>query len=163
MEKSTKMVEEITKKRKMTSAVKANLNKRIFYNCLVAIGMMLYIGIMNLVYLYAKSEVAEILFRVFPMIFLLITIGIFEFAYWLDSGKMAILGIECLVLSIIFLYIPKIYENLQHKLCAQLAFIPIFCAIYYVGKCILIYLKTQKDYQNSLSDVKEIVKEEISV
>lgn len=160
MEKTTKMVEEITEKRKMTQDVKDKLNKRIFYNCLIAIGIMLYICAINAVYIYAKQEIVTIALKVFPMIFIFLTVGTFEVAYRKDNGRVAIVGIELLVFSIIILYIPKIYTNLEKMFCANLTFIPLFCAIYYIAKSIVIYIKTEKQYQNNLSDVKEIVQEE---
>lgn len=160
MEKTTKMVEEITIKRCMTKEVKAQLNKRIFYNCLIAIAMMVYIAIINVVYLYTKQEIVTIAMKIFPMVLIFVTVGIFEISYRKDNGRLAIIGIELLVFSTIILYLPKIYQNLDKTFCAQLTFIPIFCSIYYMAKTIIIYIKTEKEYQNNLSDVKKIVKDE---
>ena len=70
-------------------------------------------------------------------------------------------GIELLMFSVIVLYIPQIYVNLDKLFCQVLLFTPIFCGVYYIAKSILIYIKTEKEYQNNLSDVKEIVKDEI--
>lgn len=163
MEKTSKMVEEITIKRKMTKEVKDKLNKRIFYNCLVAIAMMFYLCTIDITYIYAKSEIVTIALKVFSMLAIVLTVVIFELSYRKDSGRLAIIGIEWLVFSIIILYIPKIYINLDKKFCIQLTFIPLFCAIYYIAKTILIFIKTEKHYQNNLSDVKEIRKEEVEV
>ena len=155
------MVEEITEKRKMTEPVKQALDKRIFHNCLLAIGLMVAICVINTIYLYAKQEIVTSAMKGFALLFILGTVAIFELAYRKDNGKIAIVGIEVLVMSILVLYLPKIYENLDKKFCIQLTFIPLFCAIYYVAKSIVIYKKTEKSYQNHLSDVKEIVKEEM--
>ena len=160
MEKTTKMVDEITRKRKMTPEVKHELHKRIFYNCLVAIGVMLYICAIDAVYIYAKPQISEMALKVFSIVAILFTAAVFEIAYRKDSAKIAIVGIEMLVFSIIVLYIPKIYINLDKDFCVELVFIPIFCAIYYIAKSIIIYIKTEKHYQNNLSDIKEIMKEE---
>ncbi len=161
MKKSTKMVEEITKKRKMTEEVKDGLNQRIFYNCLVAIGVMLYICAIDVVYIYAKQEMISLALKVFAMFLMMLTIGVFEVSYRKESGKLAIVGIELLMFSVIVLYIPQIYVNLDKLFCQVLLFTPIFCGVYYIAKSILIYIKTEKEYQNNLSDVKEIVKDEI--
>lgn len=155
------MVEEITKKRKMTKEVKEKINQRIFCNCLVAIGIMLYICAIDVVYIYAKQEVVTIALKVFAMIFIAVTVGTFELAYRKDNGKMAVVGIELLIFSVIILYIPKIYVNVDQLLCQILLLTPLFCSIYYIAKSMMIYLKTEKEYQNNLSDVKEIVKDEI--
>ncbi len=160
MKKSTKMVEEITEKRKMTQTVKDNLNKTIFHNCLIAIALMLYICMIDAVYIYVQPEIVNLLFKVFPMICIGVTVVMFEIAYRKDKGSLAIVGIEFLVVSILVLYLPKIYENLDKIFCKELTFIPLFLAIYYIAKSIVIYVKTEKNYQNNLSDVKEIIKEE---
>ncbi len=155
------MVEEITKKRKMTEEVKDGLNQRIFHNCLVAIGVMLYICAIDVVYIYAKQEMISLALKVFAMFLMMLTIGVFEVSYRKESGKLAIVGIELLMFSVIVLYIPQIYVNLDKLFCQVLLFTPIFCGVYYIAKSILIYIKTEKEYQNNLSDVKEIVKDEI--
>ena len=160
MEKTTKMVEEITEKRKMTQEVKNEINKRIFFNCLVAIGIMLYICVIDVVYIYSETKIINIALKIFSMIFIFLTVGVFEFAYRKDSGRIAIVGIELLVFSVIVLYIPQIYTNIDKAFCQVLTFTPIFCAIYYITKSILIYIKSEKKYQNNLSDVKEIMKDE---
>lgn len=155
------MVEELTKKRKMTQEVKENINKRIFCNCLVAIGIMLYICAIDVVYIYAKQEVVTIALKVFSMIFVAITVGTFELAYRKDNGRVAIVGMELLVFSVIILYIPQIYGNVDQLICQVLLLTPLFCSIYYMAKSIWIYWKTEKEYQNNLSDVKEILKDEM--
>ena len=158
-EETNKIVEEITEKRKMTQVVKEKLNIRIFKNCLLAIGMILAVSILNAIYIYASETVIAIALKVFPMIFIGVTIFIFEIAYRKDNGILAITAIELLTLSIIFLYTPNIYENLDKKFCLQLACVPLICAFYYVIKSVVIYFVTEKHYQNNLSDVKEIVKD----
>lgn len=160
MEKTSQMINELTIKRKMTKSIKDKLDNRIFLNCFLASWIIIYICIMDLIYIYASSEVSTIMFKVFPIISIIITIITFEYAYRKENLKIAIVGIELLVFSIIFLYMPKIYEHLDKKICLKLAFIPIFCAIYYIAKSIIIYINTEKKYQNSLSDVKEIVKDD---
>lgn len=161
LEKTTKMVEEITRKRKMTEEVKQKLYQRIFYNCLVAIGVMLYICAIDVVYIYAKKEIVTTVLKVFAMIFIILTVGIFEIAYRKDNGRIAIVGIELLLFSVFILYVPKIYGNLFKPICRVFMMMPIYCGIYYMAKSIVIYLQTEKEYQNNLSDVKEIVKEEV--
>lgn len=163
MEKTTKMVEEITEKRKMTAEVKENLIKNIFYNFLLAIGIMCYICSVNIVYTYASIQTYDITSKVLAMIAILITVGVFEFAYRKDSGKYTIHGIELLFFSVVVLYMPKMFTNLDKIFSQFFLLTPLFCAIYFVAKSIVIYKKTEKEYQNSLSDVKKILKEEVEV
>lgn len=163
MEKSTKMVEEITEKRKMTGKVKDDLIKNIFYNFLLAIGIIIYICSLNFSYVHFSEKSYNFLSLIFSLLAISLTIGMFEFAYRKDSGKFAIHGIEMLFFSVIVLYMPKMFTNLD-KLYSQFFLLtPLYCAIYYVGKSIVMYKKTEKNYQNNLSDVKEILKEETNV
>lgn len=163
MEKTKKMVEEITQKRKLTKKVVEKINKKVIGNLLIAIGIMLYICTINFTYQYLEEPMIDITSKIFPMIFIFLTVIVFEIAYRKENGAMATFGIEFLLLSIIFLYIPQIYTNLDKIYCKVLTFIPLFVAVYYVGKSILIYIKMEKEYQNNLSDVKEILKEEVEV
>lgn len=161
MEKTAEMVKEITVKRQMTTEVKEKLNKRIFINFLIAITLMSYMCVIDLVYMNIANHMTEILLKVFSIVNIFVTVVIFELAYRKDSGKIAICGIELLFFSVIILYMPYIYDNLNSIFCQILIFSPVFCAIYYVIKSIVIYIKTEKHYQNNLSDIKEIRKEEI--
>ena len=163
MEKSTKMVEEITKKRKMTKEVNDKLLKEIFYNFLLSICIIVYMCIINIVYIYCNSPIYDITSKVLIMISIVFSVVVFEFAYKKDSGKFAINAIELLVFSVIILYMPKMFINLD-KFYSQIFLLsPLYCSIYYVGKAIILYKKTEKHYQNNLSDVKEIRKEEVQV
>ena len=160
LQSTEKIVEQITEKRKMTSEVKSGIYKRIMRNGLAVLGMILYMVIINIGYIFANVEVTAILMKVFAMVAIVLTVAVFEVAYRKDSGKITIVGMEMLVFSIIVLYIPQIYANFDKKFCVQMIFIPSFCAVYYIAKCIIIYIKTEKHYQNNLSDVKEIIKED---
>lgn len=154
------MVEELTEKRKMTKTVKDQLKRRIFQNTFVAFGMILFMGVIDAIYLYGKLEWVSIAMKGLAMLSIILTVGIFEVSYRKDSGKIAMVGMECLVLSCLTLYLPKMYEKLAPKWCIQLAYIPIFCVFYYSMKIIVISFQMRKQYQNNLSDVKEIIKEE---
>lgn len=159
LKKSTKMVEEITAKRKMPQNVKDDLKKRILHNSLLAIGVIVCLILVVVLDIYAKQEIVAITRKVIPMVFILLTIGIFEVAYRKESGKMAIVGIEWLIVSILVLYIPKMDANWQGKMGLEQAVLPIVWVMYYGIKMMIISVKTKKEYQNNLSDIKEIVKE----
>lgn len=114
----------------------------------------------NAVYIYAPKDIVYLALKIFSIVIMLITVGVFEYSYRKDNGKTAIVGIELLFISTIILYIPYIYENTQKFICKVFTLTPIFCAVYYIAKSIIIYIKTEKQYQNTLSDVREIVKED---
>lgn len=160
MEKSIKMVEELTEKRKLTSKVKTTLNKEIFINIIVAILIVTYYMILNIIYLNTDSNLANNITKIFSLVAIAITVFVFEFAYRKDSLKIMIFGIELFVCSVIILCIPKIYKQLYNIKKIIFLFFPLFCVIYYFLKSWLIYKKIKFNYQNNLSDVREIMKED---
>ncbi len=160
MKKATKMVEEITKKRKMTQEVKEKLNQKIWLNLCLAIGIMLYFCIMDAIYLYVPSDISAIALKILAMVAILLTVIVFEVAYRKENGALGIAGIELLVFCVIGLYMPHIYAHSDQVIGRVFLLTPLFCALYYASKAVVIYIKTEKSYQNHLSDVKEIVKED---
>lgn len=160
MKKATKMVEEITKKRKMTQEVKEKLNQKIWLNLCLAIGIMLYFCAMDAIYLNMPSDISAIALKILAMVAILLTVIVFEVAYRKENGALGIAGIELLVFCVIGLYMPHIYAHSDQVIGRVFLLTPLFCALYYASKAVVIYIKTEKSYQNHLSDVKEIVKED---
>lgn len=160
MKKATKMVEEITKKRKMTQEVKEKLNQKIWLNLCLAIGIMLYFCAMDAIYLNTPSDISAMALKILAMVAILLTVIVFEVTYRKENGALGIAGIELLAYSVIVLYTPHIYAHSDQVIGQVFLLTPLFCALYYAGKAIVIYIKTEKSYQNHLSDVKEIVKED---
>ena len=69
-------------------------------------------------------------------------------------------GIELLAFSIIIMYIPYVYMHMPEMTRKIFMLTPIYFAIYYVAKSIIINRKITKEYLDGLSDVKEIVKDD---
>lgn len=160
VQKATKMVEEITQKRKMTQAVKDKLDKKILWNMWLSIIIMLYFCIADGVYIAVPEAISSMVLKGFAIAFILVTICVFEMAYRRENGALGIVGIELLVFSIIMLYMPQIFKNLNKGVAQIFALTPFFCAMYYIIKSMIDYVRTEENYQNNLSDVKEIVREE---
>ena len=160
VQKATKMVEEITQKRKMTQAVKDELDKKILWNMWLAIMIMLYFCIADGVYIGAPEAISRMVLKAFAVAFILVTVLVFEIAYRRENSALGIVGIELLVFSVIMLYMPQILKNLNQGMAQIFALTPFFCAVYYLVKSMIDYVKTEENYQNNLSDVKEIVREE---
>lgn len=158
--KANKMVEEITEKRKLTSDLKHKVAKKILKNIWIAILIVVYFCAINLVASYASNEVLLVVLKILAMTSILIDVLIFELSYRKDSVVLWITGTEWLIVSIIILYMPQVYGHIDKLISRGFMLVPVFFAVYYFGKSIFIYIKTLKQYQNNLSDVKEIVKEE---
>lgn len=161
MKKASKMVEEISEQRKMTGPIKEKLVKKIFSNVWLAIGMILSFGAIYLIYLWTTEEISMLLMKIFAIIFILITVIVFEVAYRKEKIELGVIGIELLVYSIVVLYIPQAYKHREELLLYQVfAPAPVICSIYYVLKSLANYIRAKREYQGSLSDVKEIVRED---
>lgn len=134
--------------------------KEIYLNVLKAIIIVLYFFILNLAYENISSEHLELGIEIFTMIFLFISIYIFEKAYKKDNGNLAIQGIEILVLSTYTLTSRHItnkfnFEFKTYSLVASYIF-----AIYFILKSIVVYTKGRKEEAENLSDIREIVKKD---
>jgi xanthine/uracil/vitamin C permease (AzgA family) len=94
------------------------------------------------------------------MIFLITSIVMFEIGYKKNKAKIFISGFEILVLAIFTLLIKHMPKVLGETMQTYTKIgIGAFIA-YYILKIAIIYTKYKQDELKSLSDIKEIVKEE---
>lgn len=135
------------------------LNK-IYLNILKAIIFITYFLIINLAYENVSVEYMEIGIKIFSMIFLFISIYIFERAYKKDDGDLAIQGIEILVLSAYTLTTKHITNKFNFGFKNYSLVASYIYAIYFILKSIIIYTKGRKELVDNLSDIREIVKKE---
>ena len=155
-----KIEEEINEKRKMPKEVKESLRKEIFTNiiicaCLVAYFLFLFLGSVD-----KTKSVRVIDLKIFSTIYLATSIILFEAAYKKDSGKIAIHGIEILLVAIMTLFLPYIIFELDSKYQKIYYFVGEYIAAYYVIKCICIAIIRKRKYSKDVSDIKEIIKKE---
>lgn len=136
------------------------IRKKIFENIIIAIAMMLYFIIINFSYLRMEESTLLQGIKIASMIVLFFSIIIFEVAYHKDSGKIAINGIEVLVLAIQTLTIWTVINRFKIEFDTYILFSTYAFAIYYVLKSIIIYTIEKKKYLDSLSDIHEIVSNE---
>ena len=158
--KEVLMEKELENKRKLTKEVKENMNKMIFINLNIAILFMLIMIGINIAYLNVSSEKFILFIKLFSILSVFSSVLTFEIAYRKESVSKMFYGIELLVLSIIIMYIPYVYLHMPQMVKQILMLAPLYFSIYYVAKSIFINRKVTREYINSLSDVKEIVKDE---
>lgn len=161
MDKAELMKDKITEQRKLPDDIKDRLNSKTFINLLISIALMLYLVAINAVYLNEESQVFTTSAKFFSMFLIIADVILFEIAYRKDSPSLWIHAIELLACSILVLFLPYVYVYMEVKVKAILMLSPVFLAIYYVGKTIGLHIIETKKYQNNLSDVKEIVKDDV--
>ena len=155
-----KAQENIESHKQLPKEVSNSINKRIFHNIIVAIGIVTYLFFINLASVNIKDDVLVTDLKVFSVIAIMITIVIFEYSYKKDNGIMCIFGIESLIIAIATLFLS--YLCAIHHALFQLivAWTSLGVAIYYIAKSIVIYLKMKKEYYKSINDINDIVKKE---
>lgn len=134
--------------------------KKIGENLLIAIGIIIYFFILIFAYTRMNTERLSKDIQVFAGAFLIVGLFTLEKAYKKDSGKIAITGIELLVLSFHSVSIMHMVNLFKCDFKSYLLISSCVITIYYVLKAIAIYTKNKKEYLKGLSDISEIVKED---
>ncbi len=133
------------------------IRKKIFSNILMAIGIMVYFIVINFSYIRLDEKKLINGLKLVSMLILFLSIILFEIAYHKDSGKIAINGIEILMLAIHTLTIWNVVNKIDISFQTYILFSTYAFAIYYILKSILIYTREKRKYLKSLSDIHEIV------
>lgn len=136
------------------------IRKKIFENIIIAIAMMIYFIIINFSYLRMEESILLQGIKIASIVILFLSIIIFEGAYRKDSGRIAINGIEVLVLAIHTLTIWTVINRFKIEFDTYVLISTYTFTIYYILKSIIIYTIEKKKYLDSLSDIHEIVSNE---
>ena len=156
MERATLMQQKIAEQRKLPKHIKEKLINITFINLLISIALMIYLLAINILYLNEDITIFSNSTKIMALILIVIDILLFEISYRKDIVLLWIHIFELLIFSVLVLSIPYIYQYVRNVL----MFAPAFFSIYYIVKAIFIYVIEKKKYQNNLSDVKEIIKDE---
>ena len=140
--------------------INKSLLKDIITNLLYAILMSIYIICFNSQHETIAANILPYYINISSISFLVIAIVMLELAYRKDKTKMFVYGIEFIVLAtftILIQHMPKVIK------CSIEQYTQIGLATfgaYYIIKIGILYTKHKQDELKSLSDIKEIVKEE---
>lgn len=160
MNKVEKATEAIAEKRKLPEEIKARLNDYTFMNLIISIALMIYMIAINIIYLNEDVEFFSTSIKIFSMCLAIIDVLVFEIGYRKDDIKIWIHGFELLACSALVLSLQYIYLYADPVVRNIFMLLPVFYSIYYVVKVTIVHIIETKKYQNNLSDVKEIVKDE---
>ncbi len=147
---------ELKNNKKLPKEEQYKLNSIVFQNLCTIIVIMVYFIFLILGFINIEIPVLITDFKVFSLTILALAIIFFEIAYKKDSGKYCITGIEMLVLSLVtvaLMYITIMYPAKYIYITSAVSFV---FAIYYVGKAIVLYCKTKKNY--SIDSMNKIIK-----
>lgn len=133
------------------------INKKVFENVIIAIILMIYFIVINYLNDILDYEKVNLILKILSMVIMTVGIIIFEIAYKKDSGKLAINGIEAIIIAshtLSISYVVKVNDFYFNNYILVSSYI---ISIYYIMKSIMVYTREKKKYLNSLSDIKEIV------
>lgn len=134
--------------------------KEIWINIIKAIIVVGTFLLFNIAYSKINIEYFKRGIQIITIIFLFIAIYIFEKAYKKDNGKIAIEGIEILVIATGILTTQYITNRFNFRIKNYALAESYIFAIYFVLKSIVIYTQGRREIEKSLSDISEIVKKE---
>lgn len=153
-------LEEERKNKKIPKEISQEILKKIFFNLIIAIGIMIYFAILNYSYDKINQDNLVNIIEICSGVLLLICLILFEVSYKKDSGTLAITAIEFLVLTFHSLLIIHIITRYEYQFQFYILTSSYTIAIYYVLKSIVLYTKGRREYLKGLSDISEIVKKE---
>lgn len=148
--------EAIKKQREVPKNIKNEMDKKVFENTIIAIGVLIYLILINIGFIYINPKNFIIIIRTFAIIMSLISIAIFEIAYKKDSGRITINGIEILMLAIVTMLLPRLYKDANNIFMLVVGTISMLFAVYYQLKAIIDYIKLSKKVRKS--DASKIIK-----
>ncbi len=151
---------EIEEKRKLPFDLKNEIFKSIFHNLLIAIIIMVFLCVVNVIFRFLDEVSFEIAMKYLALFIIIITVIVIEVAYRRQSKRTALIGIELLLISVFSLYVPYFYLMASPFFMKLSIVVPGLIAFYYVIKALLIFKSGEIKYHDDLSDVKEILKEE---
>lgn len=154
------MQEKIAEQRQLPNELKEKLNNITFINLLISIALMIYMIVVNLLFINESAEVFLNSTRTSAISFAILDIIILEIAYRRDSITLAVHAIELICVSLFVLAIPYLYFYVDTTIRSIIMMAPVFFSIYYVGNSIVIHIIGANKYRNHLSDVPEILKED---
>lgn len=140
--------------------LKKTISKDIITNIIFLILVAIYFICFNTQGSLLKPVVLTQYINISSMTFLAIAIVFFEIGFRKNKGKIFVNGIEFLIFAILTLLIKHMPKVLNITMKDYTEIVAYGFIIYYILKFAIIYTKEKQNQLKSLSDIKEIVKEE---
>lgn len=148
------------KKPKEKNPIMEDIKKIMLKNSIIA-GIIIICFVGTFVsYSIMQDALFSRIWQAITMLILVASITFFEVAYKKDSGRIAINGIELLLLACFALTMEYIKTRFKVDIKIYTAIWCITFLLYYLLKMMIIYTSGRKKQLNSLSDIAEIVKED---
>lgn len=153
-----KFDEQYKKSRIIPNDYKKKIKNRILKNTLIAIIVIVYLGLLNVLSLHIETKAYIFSIKTLCVALSILSVIYFEFSYRKDNGYLFMHGVEFLVIATITLFSVYAYSLFFITYNSILLYILIFVVIYYVIKTILTLRNMKKQYYKEQNDIREIVK-----
>ena len=149
---------ELEEKKKIPKDVREKINSKIFENIAYSAIIIVYFAALNFGMANIPTDNYIFYLKIFSVMFLIITIFSFEFAYKKDKGELWLHAIEVLVVSVFTIYLIYFYSIFYRTYGTLLFSAGIIFLIYFAIKIVILQRRIEKEYKKSLIDIGEIVK-----
>ena len=153
-----KFDEEYKQSRVIPKDYKKKIRNRVLKNALIAIVVIIYLAVINLLSSYVETKTYIFSLQVICVILAVISVIYFECSYRKDNGYLFLHGAEFLVLATATLFSISAYKLFFTNYNHILWYILIAVVVYYVIKTICTLKIMKKQYYESQNDIKEIIK-----
>ena len=155
IENIEKVIEE---KKKLPKEVKEKINGMAFKNIAIAAIIIVYLSSLYFGMTNIPTETYMIILKTISIILLISAIVAFEIGYRKDNGNIWLHGVEITVIGVFSLYLIYLYSIFFSKFGTLIIVSGIVILVYYAIKIIVIQRRIEKEYNKSLTDIKEILK-----
>ena len=155
IENFEKLIEE---KKKIPKNVKEKINSKAFENIAFAAIIIVYLAALYFGMINIPTDVYITILKILSIILLITTIITYEIGYKKDNGEVWLHGVEIMIIAIFTLYLIYLYSIYYTTFLALIISASIIYLIYYAIKIVVIQRRIEREYNNSLTDIGEIVK-----
>ena len=152
-------IKNIFKKKKTIPKEKlTTIRKPAIQNALIGLAVIVYFGFLILGFFNIDRNFYQIDLKVFALSILFLAIIVLEKAYKQDSGRIAIMGIELIIIATISLGLIFVHLMFSANYVFIVSIIVAVIFVYYIIKSIIMYFRERKKY--FVNDMKEMINTE---
>lgn len=134
------------------------IRKPAIYNALLGLAVIVYFGFLILGFYNIDRNVYQTDLKVFALSILFVAIIVLEKAYKEDSGRIAIVGIELIIIATISLGLIFAHLMFSASYVLIVSIIVAVFFVYYIIKSMIMYFRERKKY--FVNDMKEMINTE---
>lgn len=153
----TKLEEEIENKKKLPKEEKKKILKKCLINGIISIILIVYLVCLQIGELNIETITYITILKVLSVVLIIGTIIMFEISYKTNRNEIILHSIELMFLCFFTLFLIPAYSLYYGSFYKVIIAYAIVMATYYLLKCAIIMIKSKKQHNKNLTDIKTIV------